>query len=178
MKRALIATLLGIAVTATTYGQGSVQFQNYTTFGSSGAGQLFLDGGTSVPMPNGFFNISLYYQLGTVADPMATGTLIATTVSGSGGVAAGYYNAGAVVIPNYPTAGGSITFEVAVVGTGAYALYSGHSSALTLSSIATGATPAGLLDIPAFNIIAVPEPSTFALAGLGAAAMLIFRRRN
>jgi hypothetical protein len=29
-----------------------------------------------------------------------------------------------------------------------------------------------------FNAVAVPEPSTFALAGLGLASLLIFRRRK
>ena len=31
---------------------------------------------------------------------------------------------------------------------------------------------------PEFNLYFVPEPSTFALAGLGAAALMIFRRRK
>lgn len=39
-------------------------------------------------------------------------------------------------------------------------------------------TPANSTWAPANLVINVPEPSTFALAGLGAAAMLIFRRRK
>ncbi len=34
------------------------------------------------------------------------------------------------------------------------------------------------IGVTSFNLYMVPEPSTFALAGLGAAAMLIFRRRK
>jgi PEP-CTERM motif-containing protein len=39
-------------------------------------------------------------------------------------------------------------------------------------------TPPNLVGLSSFNIHTVPEPSTFALAGLGAAALLIFRRRK
>jgi hypothetical protein len=38
----------------------------------------------------------------------------------------------------------------------------------------------GSIGVPGFNLgpVGVPEPSTMALAGLGAAALLIFRRRK
>lgn len=35
-----------------------------------------------------------------------------------------------------------------------------------------------MVNFSGFNIVPIPEPSTFALAGLGAAALLIFRRRK
>lgn len=38
--------------------------------------------------------------------------------------------------------------------------------------------PANLLGLKSFNLYMVPEPTTMALAGLGAAALLIFRRRK
>lgn len=45
-------------------------------------------------------------------------------------------------------------------------------------SSATG-TEAALINMPALNLVtAVPEPSTLAMAGVGLASMLIFRRRN
>jgi hypothetical protein len=177
MKRALIASILGIAASVvTSYGQGTVAFNNYFTFGSAGA-QIF-ESPAMTPIGTGLYNISLYYQLGTVASPVATGTLIATTLSGSGGTGAGYYDGSNVLIPNYPSAGGAaITFQVVATGIGAKLGWTGTSVALPLGNIATGPTPPGNLDIPSFNVI-IPEPSTFALAGLGAAAMLIFRRRK
>jgi len=39
-------------------------------------------------------------------------------------------------------------------------------------------TPPALTGWQSFNVYAVPEPATMALAGLGAAALLIFRRRK
>jgi hypothetical protein len=39
-------------------------------------------------------------------------------------------------------------------------------------------SPTFLTGIQSFNIAFVPEPSSMALAGLGAAALLIFRRRK
>ncbi len=38
--------------------------------------------------------------------------------------------------------------------------------------------PANMENFRSFNIYTVPEPSTFVLAGLGAASLLIFRRRK
>ena len=56
----------------------------------------------------------------------------------------------------------------------------GASNPLTLT-MPTGPTDPNLtylVGLQAFSIVPVPEPTTFALAGLGAAALLIFRRRN
>lgn len=55
----------------------------------------------------------------------------------------------------------------------------GVSPIFNLAKIGGQANTAPTLDgLVSFNIHAVPEPSTFALAGLGAAALLIFRRRK
>lgn len=56
----------------------------------------------------------------------------------------------------------------------------GVSNPLTLT-LPTGPTSTDLTyltGLQSFTITGVPEPSTFALAGLGAAALLIFRRRK
>jgi hypothetical protein len=112
------------------------------------------------------------------------------------GPVVGRFNKGGITVPT-ATAGATIDAMVAAWGGGkatfdeAYAAGEqvGVSSKFTVATgnptttppgtataITGGAAPfAGLTLAPASVI---PEPSTFALAGLGAAALLIFRRRN
>jgi hypothetical protein len=56
----------------------------------------------------------------------------------------------------------------------------GASNPLTLpvTSSATALDVPTLQGLESFAIVPAPEPTTFALAGLGAAALMIFRRRN
>jgi len=56
----------------------------------------------------------------------------------------------------------------------------GKSPLLNLNSVIGGdlTTPPFLAGLQAFNIYTVPEPTSFVLAGLGAAGLLIFRRRK
>jgi len=55
----------------------------------------------------------------------------------------------------------------------------GVSGKINLSAIGGDLTaPPNVTGLQSFNLYSVPEPSTMALAGLGAAALLIFRRRK
>jgi hypothetical protein len=54
----------------------------------------------------------------------------------------------------------------------------GKSGAFTVNAIGGSVNTAPSAMAPSFNLFMVPEPSTFALAGLGAAALMIFRRRK
>jgi len=54
----------------------------------------------------------------------------------------------------------------------------GKSGSFTVNGIGGSVNTAPVFASPSFNLYFVPEPSTFALAGLGAAALLIFRRRK
>lgn len=56
---------------------------------------------------------------------------------------------------------------------------SGMSPLFTVNSIGGNLNPPPFLEgLQSFNVYAVPEPSTFVLAGLAAASLLIFRRRK
>jgi hypothetical protein len=71
------------------------------------------------------------------------------------------------------------TWAQASVAFNAGLIAAGRSNPFTLSAIGGDFnTPPNLVGLQSFNIYLVPEPSTFALAGLGAAALLIFRRRK
>jgi hypothetical protein len=61
----------------------------------------------------------------------------------------------------------------------------GHSAEFTMTAVGGGLNPIkdvnddiGQNGITSFNLYSVPEPTSFALAGLGIAAMMIFRRRK
>jgi len=56
----------------------------------------------------------------------------------------------------------------------------GKSALFDVSSLGDGilTLPADFANFRSFNLTGVPEPSTFVLAGLGAAALVIFRRRK
>jgi len=192
MKKALVASILGIvASVATTFGQGTVNFNNYANNGYNGAPVLYGPGsGGTVgnPVVGGQWNNQLAFAFGTVSDPAGGlgGINGAFTLSslivpglGQGASPAGTLVGPLVSIPGYTS--GPITFEWLSFNGADYASSAirGHSAAFTLSSIATGQAIPGFLDgMASFQIVPVPEPATFALAGLGAAAMLIIRRRK
>jgi hypothetical protein len=75
----------------------------------------------------------------------------------------------------YPT----WTQFAAALATGVPGLTGGRSAPFTVASIGGDVnTPPNLVGLTSFNIFSVPEPTSAALLGLGAAAMLIFRRRK
>lgn len=71
------------------------------------------------------------------------------------------------------------TWAQAQVAWQAGLIQAGTSGAFNVNAIGGSLNGApALTGLVSFNIYPVPEPSTMALAGLGAAAMLIFRRRK
>ncbi|MBI3851600.1 MAG: PEP-CTERM sorting domain-containing protein [Verrucomicrobia bacterium] len=205
MKRTIVASILGIAASvatvASSYGQGHIWFDNY----NSPAGKVtYGDSGYGSPGPVGTgvdssYQAALYYGLGTVSEPAdPDGTAIPQnlqllTASGQpagypamfaiNGAPPGYFKGPILTIPDYIN--GPITFEIVVWKGGTY--YGdplngprGHSAAFTMASITTGSLAANIFDsgLTDFQVFLIPEPSTFALAGLGAAALLIFRLRK
>jgi hypothetical protein len=114
------------------------------------------------------------FRTGTAAGQFATGTATLANVAGDapmatlevvawdnkGGTVTSWAQAQPLWLAGTIAAGTSGTFNVGPIG----------------GAVNGAATMTGL---PSFNIYtAVPEPSTMALAGLGAAALLIFRRRK
>lgn len=197
MKRTVIASVIGgvacLAAALSSYGQGQVFFANYA---SDVNAQVAYSSDTAV-VPAGKAGMAiggntwmadLLYGIGS--DPvtsLAAGSATAFLGSADGDTAngAGYFVGNAVTIPGYSS--GPISFIVRAWSTSGAtggadydtSLLRGESAVLTMPSIATGTMPVGdLVGLQAFTVEIVPEPTTLALVGLGAAALLAFRRRK
>jgi len=195
MKKSLIAPILGLAVSVvSSHGQGSVFFDNYNSNAGAGAQITYNAASTGLSGPIGGFTAALYYELGTAtADPgndnavvnvalsalTATGPNAGLTPAYPTSIGNGYFSGPVVTIPGY--ASGAVTFEIVAFNGANYqaSAVRGRSGSFTETSLATGTTPAAYFaNNPTFQVFGVPEPTTIALAGLGMAGLLAFRRRN
>jgi hypothetical protein len=109
---------------------------------------------------------------------------IGATLAGAGDVSsfsgALYDNSGSAFIIPTIGAGSTAYFEVSGNVTLNGTTYSGTTSPFAVVLTSTTAQPQANIDaMPALNLVnVVPEPSTLAMAGVGLASMLLFRRKN
>jgi hypothetical protein len=192
MKRILIAAILGIAASASTYAQGWIQLNTWYVDSYSGAPVLYGNAGSggTVGMPiGGNYNVQVAYFVGTgIVDPAGPGDLLASWLLDAAirpeiFDATGEFGDPVVyTLPNYPSTGGvPVQLELLVFTGSSYASSTirGHSAAFSLSSAAVGTQYPPLMDdLRSFSIYLIPEPSGLALAGLGAVALMIYRRRE
>jgi hypothetical protein len=194
MKKLLLTTLLA-GITALAYGQGQVQLFNSDNAsanpgsGATSGGLFFLDTGSGPALVGTDFNV--VFTMGPASGPTTTVSFIGTQ---SGGPANGDNAFGPGTFfdlsgSSYPVPGvpnGTCTMTIQA-WTGSSATYAGatfkgtatYSQRVSDSTISPPPTAPSLVDMPSIIMTgSVPEPSTFALAGLGAAALLIFRRRK
>jgi len=165
---------------------GSTSWAGFTGIGANGLGGQY--GGTT----------TLAQLLGANGSGAAEASL--TPQSGAitfrtGAAAAGFLNIGpTVTTTSIPLDSAAATFQVVAWddSSGLYSTWTQASVAWAEGLIAAGESAVftvpnigGNVNTPpftawtSFNLYTtIPEPSTFALAGLGAAAMLIFRRRK
>ena len=201
MKRILTVVAL-TAMATSVFAQGTIVFRNQ----ASNVVQQWTDASNStlinVPKSGGFVQL-FWAPTGTAYTPWTAsmtpaawyaanpGWTLDTHVTGFTTPAAGQFNGGTLTLAT-PAPGGTIDGVVvgwtgtatsfdAAIAAGSLVGVSGKFSSPTgnPNSVPAG-TPVSIQSaIPAGMTLApVPEPSTFALAGLGAAAMLIFRRRK
>lgn len=193
MKKIIaFVSLLAVAGSAA-YGQGLINFAN----GAPGVNAPVTDT-SAAKLSGGAYLADLFY--GPVGTATSALTDLGLHQAFATGGSVGYFFGGGITLP---VAGGtSYEFQVRVWqssagatwaaatggGAGSPATYAGHGGTQWGFSNGFNVTPAvapspssSLVGLTAFQltpVVPVPEPTTLALGGLGAAALLLFRRRK
>jgi len=193
MKKLLLTLTLVAACASTMLGQGRIGFdnlgtQNAITVGTANQGA---PGGAAGANIGGNYLIQLVWApQGTYASQSlfeaailgsSTGVAFFGVTGGSPTTdGAGLFDGGSV-----PVAAGTYTIQARAWYSTGFATYAsalnqantGYSTLMDITSTAPP-TPAQFTAFPSFTVGIVPEPSTLALAGLGVASLLLFRRRK
>jgi len=190
MKKLLLAaTMAGIS--AACYGQGVVDFGNFNL-------SVNVDLGTAAThstalAPAGSFNVALYWaSAGTVGMTIGNSTAVVAGTPGlrDAGSDAGVFENGETTVPQTGADTGVSGMFIVAGWEGTQTTYAAALAALDQ----IGTTPAfsnlvgpGGQDptVPFLSgwssdlvLSAAPEPATLAVAGLGAASLLLFRRKK
>jgi len=205
MKRKLTVAILGIVTSAglmgSAHAQGFVTFGNYDSSAPVLYGAGNTAGGSAGAGVNTQFSAGLWYFLGTATLGAATdGNDLLSAHAGwelasvsaqfntgqfAGAAGVGYFSGiganSTATISDYVS--GPITFSVTAYDGASYANAGnrGHSAGFTLPTITTGNGAVGEFGpgLTSFSVFpTVPEPSVFALSGLGAAALMLIRRKK
>jgi len=201
MKKLLTLTLL-IGATACSFGQGQLAWANTsgTLISLNGVSMPVNAGGSST------YYFGLFIAPSGTAAPLMTGPggldgiadpnwqqVAAYTVNNTAAAGAGRTQNSGVATINGFGFGTSVQFLVRAwqssTGGGDWAAASPGLTWLGTSTLGTVALGGGVLPIPSafgvaagqiggFNVVPIPEPSSMVLAGLGAASLLLFRRRK
>jgi len=178
MKKLLLVTGLMVASLAT-YAQGTLNFANFVTVpppGTSVNAPIFnIDGTTR--LAGSQFQAILYGGINA-----SSLVAIAPSVAFLTGAGAGYFIGGQRIVPNVP--GNTIgvlqvrAWDSLSGATWDTATIRGQSPLLTTLSLGQApATPPNMVGLQSFSLVPVPEPSTIALAILGAAGLFLRRRK-
>lgn len=177
MKKLLIA-LAAVLVTAASYAQGTINFNTrFSTAGVNAPVELSDPAGTG---PGPAYSAALYLQ-GAGGELTLIPSSVTTFRDGTSNPAfAKYINAVEANVPGVTAGPITVRMRAWKTSEGTYetATIRGESTPFVISTLGTPpGTPGDLPSSFTGFIITVPEPSTIALGVLGAAALLLRRRK-
>jgi|SwirhirootsSR2_FD_contig_121_203909_length_598_multi_2_in_0_out_0_1 hypothetical protein len=179
MKKLLVA-LAAVLVTAATYGQGQVNFQNFEALSDFSKGVYRPGGGNGVNGAGAGFTAGLFLVNGGAISATPLGTTTFFTDPG----AEFLFNPVDVTLPTNP---GGTTVNLVVraweTAAGSYGASTIKGESAVFPQALGGdpgngqpATPPSFLNAPGF-VMTVPEPSTIAFGVIGGLALLLRRRK-
>jgi len=207
MKKTIL-TLVAISAAASVMGQGVINFSTRITgtvvghvYAPDPANPLLVKtGNTAAETPAGTqtyggallqgsgFSAELFFGVGTLGtvSESALQRLTGTITTFRTGASFGGTPAPVVLpVPGVLPGTGIGTFQIRAWdnsngATWDTATIRGKSELFEVTGLGDGVLtlPGNMVNFRSFNLTIVPEPSTFVLAGLGAAALVIFRRRK
>jgi len=197
MKKQILTGIIALGTAVGAFAQGTVSFDNSNqsaspTPGDTHNGSIYVNGA----LLNQDINLALMGGNSSsnmsqiVALTFAAGT--AQTDWSFNGTPGGFADPSGLTyaVPGVALSGTAFLEVEAWLGPDAtYALAASHGFAVGISPIYQSGTGGGGVPVPAlpvsigdampsFNATVSPEPTTFALCGLGAASLLLFRRKK
>jgi hypothetical protein len=177
MKKILI-TLALVATTAASFAQGKI------TIGNDGT-HLITDGTAPISQAGGWNNLTMQLWGGTAAGSLSLQTSFVGAAIGNPAFADGRIANTSFTLTGVPAGPAFLQLrfmDTATMGTalsGQTDVFSVTAGSFAPNSIVLG-PPGGTSTWQAGNVAvtAVPEPTSMVLAGLGAASLLLFRRRK
>lgn len=196
MKKILISAAIGLATTAGAFAQGQLTVANF--FGAGNAANAIITDTSSAGLSGTTYYADVFY--GAVGTANSALTDLGVAIPFHVGAGAGYLVSTGEILPSssgnvevelrvWQSAAGASWAAATGGGLGTVATYQGHGgtqwgigNSFTINA-PVSPTPApswaGLVTpLQLTPVVPVPEPTTLALGGLGAAALLLFRRRK
>jgi len=186
MKKLILTGLL-VGVVASAFAQGQVTLRNIFNSDTSPTaavnGLFFLDTGSGAVPITSDFN-AVFYGGANAGSLNQLASFVGAGAAGDNAAGPGtFFSSTIATVPGVPSGTGTFKVEAWLGSALSYAAASGAKGTLTWVN-PVGNPAASPPDVPpdltgmGAVVLVIPEPSTFALAGLGAAAVLIFRRRK